>query len=54
MNDGRDGDRVIAAELTDSDAVDVALRPRTLDDFVGQKQLRENLRVFINAARARG
>lgn len=54
MIDGRDEDRVIAAEFTDSDAVDVALRPQTLDDFVGQKQLRENLRVFINAARARG
>ncbi|MFT5438324.1 MAG: Holliday junction DNA helicase RuvB [Alphaproteobacteria bacterium] len=54
MNDGREGDRVIAAEFTDSDTVDVALRPQILDDFVGQKQLRENLRVFINAARARG
>ncbi|MFO0995479.1 MAG: Holliday junction branch migration DNA helicase RuvB [Alphaproteobacteria bacterium] len=29
------------------------LRPTALDDFVGQAQLRENLRVFITAARAR-
>ena len=34
--------------------VDAALRPKTLDDFVGQKSARENLRVFIAAARSRG
>lgn len=34
--------------------VDAALRPRTLDDFVGQQAARENLRVFIAAAKARG
>ena len=30
------------------------LRPQTLDDFVGQPQLREQLGVFLEAARARG
>ena len=30
-----------------------ALRPLSLDEFIGQKDLRENLRVFIEAARAR-
>nr|WP_232473875.1 Holliday junction branch migration DNA helicase RuvB [Sphingomonas sp. MA1305] len=34
--------------------VDAALRPRSLDEFVGQKAARENLRVFIEAARGRG
>ena len=34
--------------------VDAALRPQTLDDFVGQAAARENLRVFIAAARGRG
>ena len=34
--------------------IDAALRPKTLDDFVGQKAARENLRVFIAAARSRG
>ncbi len=34
--------------------VDAALRPKTLDEFVGQKAARENLRVFIRAAKARG
>ena len=33
---------------------DVGLRPRTLDDFVGQEDVKRNLRVFIEAARQRG
>jgi len=37
-----------------ADDVDAALRPRTLDEFVGQQGARENLRVFIDAARRRG
>ena len=34
--------------------LDAALRPKTLDEFVGQKAARENLRVFIAAAKSRG
>ncbi|MET0241783.1 MAG: Holliday junction branch migration DNA helicase RuvB [Sphingobium sp.] len=34
--------------------VDAALRPKSLDEFVGQQAARENLRIFIQAARARG
>jgi Holliday junction DNA helicase RuvB len=37
-----------------SDAPEASLRPLTLDEFIGQGQLRANLRVFINAAKARG
>lgn len=37
-----------------ADDADAALRPKTLDDFVGQKAARENLRIFIAAAKARG
>ena len=33
---------------------DAALRPKSLSEFVGQKAARENLRVFIEAARGRG
>jgi Holliday junction DNA helicase RuvB len=46
-------DRLIAADRKPED-VDAALRPKSLDDFVGQKAARENLRVFIGAAKARG
>jgi len=31
-----------------------ALRPKTLDEFIGQDQIKENLRVFITAAQRRG
>ncbi len=36
------------------DALDTHLRPQTLDEFVGQTKQKQNLRVFIEAARARG
>ncbi len=40
--------------LRQPEDVDAALRPKTLDEFVGQKAARENLRIFIAAARHRG
>jgi Holliday junction DNA helicase RuvB len=46
-------ERIISGERRAED-VDAALRPKTLDDFVGQKAARENLRVFIEAAKSRG
>lgn len=48
-----DADRLLTAARRPED-VDAALRPRSLDDFVGQQAARENLRVFIEAARGRG
>lgn len=36
------------------DDIDAALRPKGLDEFIGQQALRDNLGVFIAAARARG
>ena len=36
------------------EALDEQIRPRTLDDFIGQARLKENLRVFIEAAKLRG
>ena len=44
---------LLTAQRTPEDA-DAALRPKTLDEFVGQAAARENLRVFIAAAKARG
>jgi Holliday junction DNA helicase RuvB len=35
------------------DGEEASLRPRRLDDFLGQKQVKDNLRVFIQAARGR-
>ena len=52
-----DQDRVIAPEVQDgdplSDFVDVGTRPRELGDFIGQRQVRGNLSVFISAAKKR-
>ena len=48
-----DADRIIAPARKPED-IDAALRPKRLDEFVGQKAARENLRVFIEAARVRG
>jgi len=48
-----DPDRLTTPERRPED-LDAALRPKTLDEFVGQKAARENLRVFIEAAKGRG
>ena len=45
--------RIITPELRGEDA-DVSLRPRSLDDFLGQAAARANLKVFIEAAKGRG
>ncbi|WP_298019463.1 Holliday junction branch migration DNA helicase RuvB [uncultured Parasphingopyxis sp.] len=47
-----DPDRLTTPERKPED-VDAALRPKTLDEFIGQKAARENLRVFIAAAKGR-
>ncbi|WP_413204042.1 Holliday junction branch migration DNA helicase RuvB [Rhodospirillum sp. A1_3_36] len=46
-------DRLISARRSPGDA-DAAMRPKTLADFTGQKQARENLAVFVQAAKGRG
>jgi Holliday junction DNA helicase RuvB len=48
-----DPDRITTPDRRPED-LDAALRPKTLDEFVGQKAARENLRVFIEAAKGRG
>ncbi len=42
------------APLVEETVFDAALRPRSLDEFVGQTALKANLRVFLDAARGRG
>ncbi|MGI9440266.1 MAG: AAA family ATPase, partial [Parvibaculales bacterium] len=46
-------ERIIATEDKSED-VDMALRPKSLANFIGQKKECENLAVFIEAARKRG
>ena len=42
-------------ESDDGEMLDeVGLRPRSLDDFVGQRELKEHLSIVLEAARRRG
>jgi Holliday junction DNA helicase RuvB len=44
--------RLVTADKRDDD-VDASLRPQKLADFIGQEKARANLKIFIDAARAR-
>ena len=47
--------RIITTELTPEDAAsENTLRPGCLDEYIGQKKVRENLKVYMDAARQRG
>jgi Holliday junction DNA helicase RuvB len=47
--------RLVSPGRADDDAqYEAGLRPRTLDDYIGQERIRENLHVSIKAARQRG
>jgi Holliday junction DNA helicase RuvB len=54
-SDASDAREALTPQSTPDDAaLDAALRPRTFDEYVGQKKLVGNLRVFVEAARRRG
>ncbi len=46
-------DRLIDSELKPEDIFDKSIRPESLDEYVGQEKIKENLRVFIKAAKMR-
>ena len=48
-------DRLLATSRADEEVqYEAGLRPRTLDEYIGQERIRENLHVAITAARQRG
>jgi len=47
-------DRIVTPEEHEKDTADRALRPKCLQDYIGQKAVREQMAIFIQAARARG
>src|SRR5579885_1262602 len=50
----KDNESVLnAAAKPDEETFDRALRPKSLDEFVGQEKLKDNLKVFLKAARQR-
>ena len=46
--------RILTASRVEDDALDEGLRPRRLDDYIGQDRIREQLQVAIEAAKQRG
>lgn len=47
-------DRIITTEIIEEDYTQEGnLRPRSLDEYIGQEQVKENLRIFIEAAKLR-
>ncbi len=47
-------DRLVSKETISDDHETAAIRPENLDTFLGQSHLKENLRIFIQAALTRG
>ena len=46
-------ERIVTPQPSEQDAGDSPIRPQSLDEFVGQRQLRDNLSIFIEAAKSR-
>jgi len=51
--------RIVSASFTPQDAMEEvgeenSLRPKTLPDYIGQEKIKENLKIFIEAAKIRG
>ena len=49
-----DADRLVTGAKREADDAEQSLRPQFLREFIGQEQARSNLKVFIEAAKARG
>src|SRR5665648_451256 len=48
-------DRITATKLNDEEkTVELTLRPKKLEEYIGQKKATDNLKVFIEAAKLRG
>src|SRR4051794_31861480 len=46
---------ILAADLHDADVVvESSLRPRNLEEYIGQREVKANLSILLTAARARG
>ena len=45
-----DPSRLVSPDMTPADTEEVSLRPKTLDDYVGQEKAKGNLKVYLRAA----
>ena len=47
--------RIVAPEnVAEDNDIEASLRPKTLSEYIGQEKVKENLTVFIEAAKRRG
>lgn len=49
-----DEGRLLSTSLTSSENEDLSLRPKRLDEYIGQAKVKENMKIFIEAAKRRG
>jgi holliday junction DNA helicase RuvB len=55
MMDRRDQHRIVSGAAFEEDArIEASVRPRRLEDYIGQKRVKENIAIAIEAARSRG
>ena len=45
---------IVAKTFLSEDAQEGSLRPKTLSEYIGQEKAKENLKVYIEAAKQRG
>lgn len=53
-NSEENQDRIITSTQTDPDPFENKLRPRSVDEYVGQSAIKDNLKIAIKAAKKRG
>ena len=53
-NDQAQEERIVTSSFTHEDEAEFSLRPKTMRDYVGQEKVKENLSIFIQAAKGRG
>ena len=47
--------RVISTQMQEEDIkIETSLRPQTLEDYIGQEKIKDSMKVYIDAAKARG
>lgn len=47
-------ERIVTPDILSSDSFEASIRPNSLEEYVGQSELKENLSIFIEAAKRRG
>ena len=53
-DEGYESESLVVSTKTEYDVEENVLRPKTMSDYVGQQKVKENLEVYIAAAKARG